>query len=408
MINGNRSLKRFSIFLTLCFCINTASQAYETERVVLVIVDGLRYSEGLGDPEHTYTPRMAELADQGALVADFQNDGFTYTSRAVPAIWTGAWTTMNSFSDSTCDGSSNSYSSQPSLFEYYRKGLNQPESDCVYSLLDLCSWKGSFHPEYGPEYWPLYHTAGNTDEEVWHETEQIISGQAPHLLLMYLADVAHGGHSGNWNEYTQSISIADSLIGELWETLQADPVYAGVTTLLVTNDHGRHDYNFAGHGDGCVGCRQIQLLAIGPDIPPGLVSTTARTIPDITPTIGALLGFPTEYATGNPMLELLNDPNSLSPVVILPGYQLKAFPNPMNAGLTIHFKLDSNSDVQLRIFDLQGRLVQRLFSGVLGQGPYQFLWDGMDLRGQTVSSGTYLLALETPQSSALVKLLVLK
>ena len=115
----------------------------------------------------------------------------------------------------------------------------------------------------------------------------------------------HGGHSGDWDEYIAAIESADAIVGELWDWLGNDPVYAGRTTMIVTNDHGRHTDDFQGHGDGCAGCRAIQLLAIGPGIKVGHVSNVERTILDIAPTIGALLGMHTEYTSGEVMTEIL-------------------------------------------------------------------------------------------------------
>ena len=281
--------------------------AYETENVVLVIIDGLRYSEGLGDPNHTFVPEMWQLAQQGAIVEPFLNDGYTYTSRAIPAIWCGAWTDVQWFSDPDCNGSSNSHAVMPTVFEYYRKQLSRPAEDCIYVLKDVgCPWKASFDPDYGPDYWPLYHSVGVTDLDVWQQAQPLIDTHTPSLLLLYLASVDHEGHSGDWDAYVSAIEVADSIVGMLWDHLQAHPHYAGKTTLIVTNDHGRHDYDFSGHGDGCDGCRTIQLLAVGPDIQPGLVSTIPRTLRDVTPTIGELLGFDAEQATGEAMLELMN------------------------------------------------------------------------------------------------------
>ena len=401
------------VCLLMIVCLGASSGlAYTTERVVLVIIDGLRYSEGLGDMNHTQVPQMASLAEQGALVANFQNDGATYTSRAIPAIWCGAWTDINTFSDPDCDGTSNNTTELPTVFEYYRKQLSRPAEDCVYTLKALCPWKASLDPDYGTDYWPLYHSVGYTDIDVWHETEQVISDLAPHFLLMYLADVDSKGHSGEWGDYLNAISRADSLVGELWNTLQADTSYAGKTTMLITNDHGRHDYNFQGHGDDCVGCRHIQLLAIGPDIESGLVSDTPRTIPDIAPTIGELLGFTTEDATGTAMLELL-DPtagverhdNGLFP----PSIALKRlYPTPFNAELSIEYEVVDSRQASIRIFNLQGKQVWTadVSSGITGS--HTLKWNGRDQHQNDLPSGLFIVQLSNQGFSQSQKVILLK
>ena len=277
-----------------------------TEHVVLVIIDGLRYTEGLGDPQRTYVPEMDALSLQGAVVEPFRNDGYTYTSRAIPAIWCGAWTEVLTFPDPACNGQSNNYAVLPTIFEYFRKQLSRPEQDCVYVLLDVdCPWKPSFDPDYGPDYWPRFHNVGHSDLEVWQEAKTILTTSTPAFFILYLAGVDSAGHGGSWNNYTNAIITADGIVGELWELIESHPVYSGTTTMLVTNDHGRHTQDFSGHGCGCEGCRTIQLLAIGPDIKEGLVSDTPRTLCDIAPTIGALLGFTVEEATGAVMEEIL-------------------------------------------------------------------------------------------------------
>lgn len=386
--------------------------AYTTERVVLVIIDGLRYSEGLGDVTHANVPQMASLAEQGALVGNFQNDGDTYTSRAIPAIWCGAWTEINTFNDPSCDGASNNTTALPTVFEYYRKQLSRPAEDCVYTLKALCPWKASLDPDYGMDYWPLYHSVGATDLDVWHETEEVISDLAPHFLLMYLADVDSRGHSGNLEDYINAISIADSLVGELWSTLQADTAYAGKTTMLITNDHGRHDYDFTGHGDDCVGCRHIQLLAIGPDIQSGLVSDIPRTIPDIAPTIGELLGFTTEDATGTAMLELLvptagtdkNDgqitPSSIS--------LARVYPSPFNSELSIEYKLVDSQPANISIFNLQGKQVWTSDVTSSGEGPRTLKWNGRDQNHNVLPSGLFIVQLSNQTLSQSQKVILLK
>lgn len=294
------------VFVAILLILATSAYAYRTENVILVIIDGLRYTEGLGDSNHAYVPRMYELSRKGAIVEPFLNDRHTNTARGIPAIWCGAWTEVLAFSDRDCGGAYNSCCELPTVFEYYRAQLARPKTDCIYILGDVgCPWKASLDAAYGRPYWPLYCSEGVTDLEVWHEAEPILSEYHPSFAVVYLTRVDHFGHSGSWSYYTRAIEIADSIVGMLWEFIESDSVYAGKTTLLVTNDHGRHTHDFTGHDCPCEGCRTVQFLAVGPDIKQGHVSHIPRTICDITPTIGELLGFDPEKATGSVMHELL-------------------------------------------------------------------------------------------------------
>jgi len=344
--------------------------AWQTERVVLVIIDGLRYSEGLGDPTQAHVPAMAALAAQGAIVEPFTNEGNTYTDHAVPAIWCGGYTDIYSFADPACGGADNNYTALPSVFEYFRKQKQKAPEDCIYVLKNVgCPWRGSMHPDYGPDWWPLYDMAGYTDTSVWNETQSLLANESPELLLVYLADVDHYGHSGVWADYLAAIETADAIVGALWTRLQELPAYAGKTTLLVTNDHGRHDWNFSGHGDGCAGCRRIQLLAVGPDTPAGLVSTTPREIPDIAPSVGYLLGFTTEYATGTAMAELLIETASELPPAGAPA--LAAWPNPFRGETTLRLSAPFAAAATIDILDIAGRRVDRL---ALSAGAEASVW----------------------------------
>lgn len=69
------------------------------------------------------------------------------------------------------------------------------------------------------------------------------------------------------------------------------------------------------------------------------------------------------------------------------------FPNPFNPTTTISFELPQSSQVQLRIYDVTGRLVQVAYSGFMETGGHAIQFNGGNL-----SSGTYMYILETDYS----------
>jgi hypothetical protein len=371
---------------------------------MIVVIDGARYSETFGDPAHTYIPKMWELSNEGTIVDDFQNDYLTYTSRAIPALWCGAWTEVR---DTFYAGHQTQYTLKPSIFEYYRKQKNMPAEECFYVLKYIEGlWLPSFHPDYGPEYWPQYHSIGSTDDDVAEQAALVMDTYHPHFLWVYLADVDHAGHSGNWADYTVAIQKADSIVGLLWNNLQSDPFYQNSTTMFVTNDHGRHDDQhggFSGHGDGCAGCRHIQFLALGPGIKKNFVSTQYRKTPDMTVTAADILGLDPEEATGDVMSEIFETTGVRSSSISLQQFSLEAnYPNPFNPSTIIKFTIPTYPQsppyqggktkqgwfVQLKVYDVLGNEVATLVNEEKPAGSYEVEFDSDGL-----TSGIYFYQL---------------
>ena len=69
-------------------------------------------------------------------------------------------------------------------------------------------------------------------------------------------------------------------------------------------------------------------------------------------------------------------------------------PNPFNPRTTIKFDLPAAGRTRLSVFDLAGRLVCVLVDGELPAGSHEAPWDGRDMHGREVGSGTYLARLE--------------
>ncbi len=395
---------RFKIVFILLLVL--IQQVSAEENVILIIIDGARYSETFGDDSRSLIPRMNEIATTGAIVDSFYNDGFTYTSRAIPAIWCGAWTEVR---DTVYNGQSTQYTTLPTVFEYFQKQANPNQGQNYYVLKELTSlWLPSFHPDYGPAYWPDFHSVGATDEDVCTEALEVLQYYRPRFSLIYFADVDHGGHSGNWEEYTTQIREADSLVGVIWDMVQNDPHYAGNSTLLVTNDHGRHDDEhggFTGHGCGCEGCRRIMLLTAGASVRSGYVSPENRTLRDVAVTACARLGVDAELATGTYMDDLFYSSDSpesfpIQPVTLALDHP---FPNPFNPSTTLRFSILEDGYTSLSIYNMQGQLVDKVTAGWFQAGSYVFTWQPAEL-----ATGQYLIRLLQNEQTVNRKVILLR
>lgn len=75
------------------------------------------------------------------------------------------------------------------------------------------------------------------------------------------------------------------------------------------------------------------------------------------------------------------------------------YPNPFNSSVVVPFRIPENSlqgrDVALRVYNLLGQPVRTLVQGVQPPGRHTVRWDGRNDGGQAVSSGVYLMRLET-------------
>jgi len=82
------------------------------------------------------------------------------------------------------------------------------------------------------------------------------------------------------------------------------------------------------------------------------------------------------------------------------------YPNPFNPVTTIGFYLPIETDWSLSIYNVAGQLI-RQFSGH-NSGDVEILWDGCDSHSNEVASGIYLYRLESGESSAVRKMMLLK
>ena len=64
--------------------------------------------------------------------------------------------------------------------------------------------------------------------------------------------------------------------------------------------------------------------------------------------------------------------------------------------------------MDLAVFDVQGRRVTTIASGVMDAGRYELIWNGTDDRGAEVSSGVYFYEVKTAGQAKINKMALVK
>lgn len=85
---------------------------------------------------------------------------------------------------------------------------------------------------------------------------------------------------------------------------------------------------------------------------------------------------------------------------------LSAAPNPFNPQTVLSFALNQDGPVKLDIFSVRGERVAQPIDGFLQAGPHTVHWNGRDLEGRELASGTYLARLQAGSEVTSVKLLL--
>lgn len=276
---------------------------YITENVIVMVIDGPRFTETWGDPNHTLIPNLYNrLAARGIVNQEFYNLGNTHTIPGHTAIITGIYEEL--------DNNGRQYPSYPSFLQHWLKlTRNNPNKAWIITskkkleVLSNCSsidWRNNFLPSYDAK--------DRFDKETFGAVKQVLNDHHPNLMVINLKGPDWWGHHRNWELYKQGISQTDSMLNALFDIIETDSIYKGKTTLIMTNDHGRHldglGDAFVNHGDKCLGCTHINFFAYGPDFKTGKLINTQREQKDIVPTITHLLGYKMNQCDGNVMTEL--------------------------------------------------------------------------------------------------------
>jgi hypothetical protein len=83
-------------------------------------------------------------------------------------------------------------------------------------------------------------------------------------------------------------------------------------------------------------------------------------------------------------------------------------PNPFALSTSIDFALPEESSIEVKIYDVSGRIVKTLAEGSFGPALHTLHWSGTDTEGHKVSPGVYILILDAGEFKAVRKMVVTK
>lgn len=92
-----------------------------------------------------------------------------------------------------------------------------------------------------------------------------------------------------------------------------------------------------------------------------------------------------------------------------PGARLSGIvPNPFNPRTRIMFSLDRAERVNVGVYELTGKRVAVLADEQFAAGEHSLLWNGCDMTGRSVPSGTYLVRLDSGATACTQKLMLVR
>lgn len=342
-----------------------AAMARAPKAVVVTFGGGARDDETFAEDGQDNIPHLLkELIPRGTFFSQVVNRGILGHYVATASLATGVYETFNNFASAPPE--------HPTVFEYFRKELNRPATDAwvvapsngfnrIGESGDRSYGPGSgagvilpkrllaaaLPSGHGADYNHLLRdnyesaisspVAGGSDMDMRRLGEmlklsvadftaharslaspdelsvyiarQLMRQHAPSLLWITLHDIDIA-HSGTFSLYIDAIQRSDRLCAEIWRAIEAEPEYAGKTTLFILPDFGRDSDNSSGgngfqhHRTGDVRSRVTWMLVLGPGVRENTVVERPVESTDLVPTLGARLGFSTRLSQGRPLVEV--------------------------------------------------------------------------------------------------------
>lgn len=303
--------KLFFLFATIITCMTTCQKTSETkiEQVFIIVVDGVRNSDLYQDSLMPYTSEYHKLISRGVRFEDFYNDGLTLTQNGMSNIVTGYQETLTN--------NGKEISKYPNIFHHYLNAMQSPNTDAwiIASKDKLAALAETEDTNFAMAIKPRTDcgisglgSGYRQDNITFERSKEIIATHKPKLAMIAFGEPDYSGHRRDWQGYKNGIKASFEYTNQLIDFVQKDPQYASNTLFIITNDHGRHldgiADGYVSHGDNCLGCRKIMLIAISPKIKPQTAIYARYNLGHIAPSILSVLNISHNTTLQNPISEI--------------------------------------------------------------------------------------------------------
>ena len=286
-----RLIMKHLMFATTFFLLITGNYVFggKASNVVLVISDEFRHDETWGDRTHQYIPHIwNDLVPKGSQCVTFYGNP-SYIVRVHLAILTGSWRDVRRLEPQD-------YPEQPTVFEYFRKGLGKDQKSCFFitSKNEFDFMNYSNHEDYGEDYGATIELAKEMDNnDLYQKLVAYMKKSKPNLIVAILGGLKSYNKKKKPEEverHHKQLVEVDKVVYKIWEAIQADANYKDKTDFIFTNDHG----DLIDHEDCDDECKRYWVvLGVGPDFKKNYSVENKWRQVNICPTIGQILSFPT-------------------------------------------------------------------------------------------------------------------
>jgi hypothetical protein len=325
--------KRGSPLLRIIICVTIilmatlaqAQSSLQTDNVILVTLDGLRWQELFDGADESLIGNEAYVDDADLLKARFwDDDAETRRKLLMPFFWSviakqgqlhgnrvhgsqvnltnnfwfsypGYNEILTGFRDDLIDSNDKIENSNVTVLEYIHRRPEFDGSVAVFGSWDVFPYiineqrsripvnagfdlavgddltaREKFLNELQPQVpspWPTV----RLDAFTHHYAKEYIEKNSPRLTYIAYGETDDFAHDGEYDQYLNSAHQTDAFIGDIWNWVQSNAKYRDTTTMIITTDHGRGTQpvdTWKDHGTEVDGSDQIWFAVIGPDTEP--------------------------------------------------------------------------------------------------------------------------------------------